>query len=87
MGHEHRRLIAEFTERETLSPQVRQLYLEMPKVVNQSKTTTVLSAWSREGDLSAFYVEELAALRFAATIGGYSRKTYAPMRRISCFTR
>ena len=79
MGHEHRRLIAEFTERETLSPQVRQLYLEMPKVVNQSKTTTVLSAWSREGDLTAFYVVELAALRFAAyLIGCYSRKTYAP---------
>jgi hypothetical protein len=78
MGDEHRRLIAEFTERETLSPPVRQLYLEMPKVVNQSKTTIVLSAWSREGDLTAFYVVELAALRFAAyLIGCFSRKTYA----------
>jgi len=78
MGDEHRRLIAEFTDRETLSPQVRQLYLEMPKVVSQSKTTIVLSAWSREGDLTAFYVVELAALQFAAyLIGCYSRKTYA----------
>ena len=78
MGDEHRRLIAEFAERETLSPQVRQLYVEMPEVVKQSKTTTVLSAWSREGNLTAFYVVELAALRFAAyLIGCFSRKTYA----------
>jgi hypothetical protein len=78
MGDEHRRLIAEFTEKETLSPQARQLYLEMPKVVSQSKSATVLSAWSREGHLAAFYVVELAALRFAAyLIGCFSRQTYA----------
>jgi len=79
MGDEHQRLIAEFTEKETLSPQVRQLYLEMPKAVDESKSMTVLSAWSREGDLTAFYVVELAAARFAAyLIGCFSRKTYAP---------
>jgi hypothetical protein len=79
IGDEHRRLIAEFTEKEALSPQVRQLYLEMPKVVDRSKTTTVLSAWSKEGHLTAFYVVELAASRFAAyLIGCFSRKTYAP---------
>jgi hypothetical protein len=78
MGDEHRRLIEEFTEKATLSPQVRQLYLEMPKVVAQCKTTTVLSAWSREGHLAAFYVVESAALRFAAyLVGCFSRKTYA----------
>lgn len=78
MGGEHRRLISEFTEREALSPQVRQLYLEMPKVVSQSSTTTVLSAWNRQGDLAAFYVVELAALRFAAyLIGCFSRRTTA----------
>jgi hypothetical protein len=79
MGDEHRRLIAEFTEKETLSPQVRQLYLDMPKAVDGSKTTTVLSAWSKEGHLTAFYVIELAASRFAAyLIGCFSRKTHAP---------
>jgi hypothetical protein len=78
MGDEHRRLIEEFTEKARLSPQVRQLYLEMPKVVSQSNTATVLSAWSREGNLAAFYVVESAALRFAAyLIGCFSRKTYA----------
>ena len=78
MGDEHRRLIEEFTGNASLSPQVRQLYLEMPRVVAHSKTTMVLSAWSREGHLSAFYVVELAALRFAAyLIGCFSRKTYA----------
>jgi len=78
MGDQHRRLIEEFTGTAGLSPQVRQLYLEMPKVVAQSKTTTVLSAWSREGHLAAFYVVESAALRFAAyLIGCFSRKTYA----------
>jgi hypothetical protein len=79
MGDEHLRLIAEFTQKKTLSPQVRQLYLEMPKAVGQSKTTTVLSAWSREGHLTAFFVVESAALRFDAyLIGCFSRKTYVP---------
>jgi hypothetical protein len=79
MGDEHLRLIAEFAEKETLSAQVRQLYLEMPKAVDQSKTMTVLSAWSREGHLSAFFVVESAALRFDAyLIGCFSRKTYVP---------
>jgi len=79
MGDEHWRLVTEFTEKETLSAQVRQLYLEMPKAVDQSKTTTVLSAWSREGHLTAFYVVESAALRFDAyLIGCFSRETYVP---------
>jgi hypothetical protein len=79
MTEEHRLLIQEFLDRTALSPRVKHLYLSLPEYVNRSQTSVVLSAWTRERHLSAFYVIELAARHFGAYLAGcYSHSALIP---------
>jgi lipid II:glycine glycyltransferase (peptidoglycan interpeptide bridge formation enzyme) len=49
----------------------------MPEYVARSSTSRVLSARDKDGNLSAFYVIELAAEKFATyVVGCFSRKHY-----------
>lgn len=76
---EHEALVAEFLKREKLTPRLRELYLAMPQYVPQSKSSCVLNAWDNKGNLSAFYIVDLAAKGFATyLLGCYSRKNYVP---------
>jgi hypothetical protein len=79
MSEDHRSLIEEFIHRAALKPRVKQLYLSLPEYVSLSPTAAILSAWTRERQLSAFYVIELAALHFACYLAGcYSRRALVP---------
>ncbi len=79
MCEEHHLLIEEFIARATLKPRVKQLYLSLPEYVSLSTTATVLSAWTADQQLSAFYVIESAALHFTAYLAGcYSRRALVP---------
>ena len=76
---EHEALVVEFLKREKLTPRLRELYLAMPQYVPQSKSSCVLNAWDNKGNLSAFYIVDLAAKGFATyLLGCYSRKNYVP---------
>ena len=76
---EHTLLTREFLERENLAPRVRELYLRMPQVLAHSDTSMTLNARDAKGNLSAFFVVELAARRFAAyVVGCYSLGHYVP---------
>jgi hypothetical protein len=74
---EHEALTREFLEKENLAPRVRELYLRMPRVLAHSETSLALSALDAKGNLSAFLVIELGALRFATyVVGCYSQSRY-----------
>lgn len=66
----HLTLTQEFLARVKPHPRVRELYLSMPRYVGKSPTALILDAHDREGNLTAFYVVDLAAPRFAAYIIG-----------------
>lgn len=75
----HQELIAEFLERERPAPKVRALFLSMADYVPRSETAVVLSASDKEGQLTAFYVVELAPRNFATyVVGGHSKHRYVP---------
>jgi hypothetical protein len=74
---EHAALTREFLEKEDLPPKVRELYLRMPQVLDRSETSLALSARDSKGNLSAFFVIELGAQRFATyVVGCYSLSHY-----------
>ena len=74
---EHESLTREFLEKENLNPRVRELYLRMPRVLAHSETSLALSARDSKDNLSAFFVIELGAQKFAAyVVGCYSRSHY-----------
>lgn len=76
---EHQVLVAEFRQRQKLPPLIEELYEAMPDYVAHSATACVLNAWDRAGELSAFYVVELAAQAFDTyVLGCYSQKNYVP---------
>lgn len=76
---EHEELIDEFIRREKLNPRVRELFLSMPEYVPHSDTAVVLNVWDKKKNLSAFYIVELAAEKFATyVVGCYSKKNYVP---------
>jgi hypothetical protein len=76
---EHQKLISELLKREKLRPRVRELYRAMPDYVSRSSSACVLNAWDKKGNLSAFYVVELAAKRFITyVLGTHSKKNYVP---------
>lgn len=85
---EHRELISEFIKREKPNPRVRELFLSMPEYVTHSKTAIILNAWDKRKNLSAFYIVELAAEKFATyVVGCYSKKTMFLKHLISYFLR
>lgn len=72
-GHEE--AIAEFLERERPNPRIERLFRSMPEYASRSGTTAVLTARDGAGAVSAFYVVDLAAGRFATyVVGCHSRK-------------
>lgn len=74
---EHTSLTREFLEKENLTPRVRELYLRMPQVLDHSETSMVLSARDSKGNLSAFFVVEMGAQKFATyVVGCYSQSHY-----------
>lgn len=76
---EHTALTREFLEKEKLNPRVRELYLRMPQALAHSETSLLLSARDSKGKLSAFFVIELGAPKFATyVVGCYSQSHYVP---------
>jgi hypothetical protein len=74
---EHESLTREFLEKENLNPRVRELYLRMPRVLAHSETSLALSARDSKENLSAFFVIELGAQRFATyVVGCHSQSHY-----------
>ncbi|MEW5872321.1 MAG: hypothetical protein AB1894_23865 [Chloroflexota bacterium] len=74
---QHKALVSEFMRRQELPGLVAALYRSMPDLLAGSSTACLLSAYTRRGKLSAFYVIETAARRFDAYIlGCYSRQHY-----------
>jgi hypothetical protein len=74
---EHESLTREFLENENLNPRVRELYLRMPRVLAHCETSLALSARDSKENLSAFFVVELGAQRFATyVVGCYSQSHY-----------
>jgi len=79
IGKEHEELIDEFIRREKLTPRVRELFLSMPEYIPRSDTAVVLNARDKKKNLSAFYIMELAAEKFATyVIGCHSKRNYVP---------
>jgi len=77
ISQEHEELITELLKREKLPPRVRELYRAMPDYLPRSSSACILNAWDKKGKLSAFYVVELAAKRFATyVLGTHSKKHY-----------
>lgn len=76
---EHKNLISEFIERVKPAHPVEKLFLSMEQYVPSSNTAHVLNARDKSGNLSAFYIVESAAKKFAAYVAGcYSKKKYVP---------
>lgn len=74
---EHADLTLEFLERGKPPPRIRELFLRMDRYIAHSPTSLLLSARTREGKLSAFYVLELAAENFSTyVVGAHSKKNY-----------
>ena len=77
MERAHQTLIAEFLEREKPGPRIQRLFLAMPEYVPASPTAVVLTAWDRAGEVSAFYVVELAAEASGTyVVGCHSKRHY-----------
>jgi len=76
---DHEALVNELLKREKLTPRVGELYLAMPEYVSGSRSSCVLNARNKKGNLCAFYVIELAAKAFVTyLLGCYSKKHYVP---------
>lgn len=79
ISKEHKGLISEFIEKERPRALIRELFLSMEEYVKISKNAVVLSAFDRNGGLTAFYVVEMGAFSFATyVVGCYSRENYIP---------
>lgn len=75
----HKELISEFMKREKPKPYIRELFITMEDYVEKSATSIVLSAYSKKGKLTAFYVLELGASDFVVyLIGCHSKKNCVP---------
>jgi hypothetical protein len=76
---EHQALVDELMGREELPPMIAQLYRAMPDYVSHCETALVLNARDARGNLTAFFVIELAAVQFDTyLLGCHSKKHYTP---------
>ena len=74
---EHESLTREFLEKENLPPRVEKLYLRIPQILAHSETSMALSARDSKGNLSAFFIVEMGAQKFATyVVGCYSKSHY-----------
>lgn len=74
---EHILLTKKYLGQEHLPPRIKELFNRLPEYIKYSPTSLILSAWDDRGNLSAYYVLELAGERFITyVLGGYSRENY-----------
>lgn len=79
ISKEHGELISEFLEREKPDARIRELFLSMEEYVALSETSCVLTASNPAGKITAFYVVEIGADKFATyVVGAHSKKDYVP---------
>ena len=77
MGKAHRDLMQEFIQRLNPPARVQTLFFKMPEYVGREDNAFVLNAWDPVDKLTAFFVIDLAARKFANyIIGCYSRENY-----------
>ncbi|MEW6661040.1 MAG: TraB/GumN family protein [Bacillota bacterium] len=75
----HRRLWAEFVGREPLPPNVRRLYERTETVFPANSDLILLNAWTKDGQLTACLLLDLAPKDFLSyIIGAHSRIHYTP---------
>lgn len=74
MEKDHLKLGQEFVQRASPPERVRRLLLDLPRFVAGSEKAVVLEARDPRGRLSAFYVADLAPVRFATYVMGCHSK-------------
>ena len=73
----HRDIIGEFIERVDLRPRIRNLFLMSQNCTGDDAHSTILNARDKKGNLTAFYLVDLAAKAFSTyVIGCHSKKNY-----------
>jgi len=78
-SEDHELLTREFLQRQDLPPRIRELYLRMKDYVAFSPTSLILSAWTQENRLSAYFILETGAEKFLTyVVGCHSKRTYIP---------
>ncbi|HSB68105.1 MAG TPA: hypothetical protein VLT62_02050 [Candidatus Methylomirabilis sp.] len=79
IGIDHDQVISEFLERQRPGPRIERLFLSMGGYTAASTDAVVLTARRKGGEVSAFYVVDLGAEKFATyVVGCHSRKHYVP---------
>jgi hypothetical protein len=77
MTANHAELSEEFIERAQPPARVAELLRKMPIFLENEPSSFVIDAFNREGELTAYYVVDLAPERFSTyVIGAYSRKHF-----------
>lgn len=75
----HRRLWAEFTDRVTLPPNVRELYARTESALPQCPNLFLLNAWDDQGNLAACLLLDTAPRPFLSyLLGAHSRHNHTP---------
>ncbi len=75
----HLLLSQEFIERSRPQPRIKELLLKSLDYARHSEKAMVLNAWDKRHELSAFYVIDLSAQKFATyVIGCHSKVNYVP---------
>ncbi|MEN2994496.1 MAG: hypothetical protein ABDH19_04000 [Thermodesulfovibrio sp.] len=72
---QHKELTAQFLKNRELSENVRKLYLTLPEYVKKSKTTYFLSSYTKDGQLTAYYIINMEAKKFSAYLLGCRSET------------
>ncbi|GLI53195.1 hypothetical protein TISLANDTSLP1_08880 [Thermodesulfovibrio yellowstonii] len=71
---QHKDLTNEFLKTREVSKNVRQLYIKLPEYLKKSETTFLLSTYTKEGRLTAYYIIEMEAEQFSAYLIGCNSK-------------
>jgi len=75
----HINLINEFLNTKNLPANIKELYIRIPEYVRKYETAFLLSSYSKDGKLTAFYAIDMSARQFSAyLIGCYSKENYIP---------
>jgi hypothetical protein len=75
----HHELTREFLDRIQPDQRIIELYKRAPRFLEYSGESALISAWTMNGNLSAYYVADLAPLNFSSyIIGCHSRRNYVP---------
>ncbi|MCS7214998.1 MAG: hypothetical protein RMI30_02680 [Thermodesulfovibrio sp.] len=76
---QHRELKDEFLKNRELSPNVKRLYIDLPEYIKKSEKTFLLSSYTPQGKLTAYYIVDMEAKEFSSyLIGCTSKINYIP---------